>query len=204
MLFRLITTGFGVLFCLCVWIWFTHGQPNDAIPSKPPETKSKHPVHIRTPKGPPTVKTAHADANGIVAEVRCNTCHANRTPNPSAQAGADLKDFHQGLKVQHGQVTCLSCHHADDYESLRLADGRKIGFPQVIDLCSQCHGPQARDYAHGAHGGMNGYWDLSRGPRQRNTCTDCHDPHSPAFPKVRPVFAPKDRFPPRIAKEAHE
>jgi hypothetical protein len=73
----------------------------------------------------------------------------------------------------------------------------------VMDLCGQCHGPQARDYAHGAHGGMTGYWDLSRGPRERNNCIDCHDPHAPAFPKVRPVFAPKDRFPPHQGKDVY-
>jgi hypothetical protein len=40
---------------------------------------------------------------------------------------------------------------------------------------------------------MRGYWDLTRGPRERNTCTDCHDVHAPLYPKVRPVFPPRDR-----------
>ncbi|MBI5610873.1 MAG: hypothetical protein HY902_18485 [Deltaproteobacteria bacterium] len=64
----------------------------------------------------------------------------------------------------------------------------------VIELCSQCHGPQARDYQHGAHGGMTGYWDLRRGDRFRNVCVDCHNPHVPAYPQFAPVQRPRDRF----------
>jgi nitrate reductase cytochrome c-type subunit len=59
-------------------------------------------------------------------------------------------------------------------------------------LCAQCHGPQARDFQHGAHGGMTGYWDLSKGPRRRNSCIDCHDPHAPKYPAVMPVFPPAE------------
>jgi len=64
----------------------------------------------------------------------------------------------------------------------------------VMTLCSQCHGPQRRDYNMGLHGGMNGYWDLTKGGRTRNTCINCHDPHAPAFPLVMPVLPPKDRI----------
>jgi hypothetical protein len=39
---------------------------------------------------------------------------------------------------------------------------------------------------------MRGYWDKTKGARMRNTCTDCHDPHAPAFPLVTPIFAPRD------------
>ena len=61
-------------------------------------------------------------------------------------------------------------------------------------LCAQCHGTQARDYAHGAHGGMSGYWDTTRGEQVRNQCTHCHAPHAPAYPHMRPTFKPRDRF----------
>jgi len=40
---------------------------------------------------------------------------------------------------------------------------------------------------------MTGHWDLTAGGRVRNTCTDCHDVHAPAYPQVQPVFAPQDR-----------
>ena len=65
---------------------------------------------------------------------------------------------------------------------------------EALTLCSQCHGPQRRDYDHGAHGGMTGYWDRSRGGRQRNHCVDCHDPHQPAYVGGLPVPAARDRF----------
>ena len=68
-------------------------------------------------------------------------------------------------------------------------------FPaDALRLCAQCHGPQYRDYRHGAHGGMRGHWDLSRGPRERNHCVACHDPHAPAFGQFEPVPGPRDRF----------
>jgi nitrate/TMAO reductase-like tetraheme cytochrome c subunit len=169
----------------------------------PPPAKKSFSTHIRTPEGSPKVKTAQVDPHGKPALVRCATCHAVNDPNESIHSGAELKTFHQGLKYQHGNLTCVSCHHRDDYDSLRGADNRRIPYANVMELCSQCHGPQARDYAHGAHGGMTGHWDLSKGPRLRNNCIDCHDPHHPAYPKVQPVFPPKDRFTP-AAHGGHE
>ncbi len=126
--------------------------------------------------------------------VSCGYCHTTTKPNVDTHRAEDLDQFHQGLKYQHGNLTCLSCHNANDYEALRLADGRRVDFADSITLCSQCHGPQRRDYDRGLHGGMNGYWDLTRGGRTRNTCVNCHDPHAPAFPEVMPVLPPKDRI----------
>lgn len=123
----------------------------------------------------------------------CMTCHSTREPDRANGEGGTLpKTFHQGLVYAHAGMSCLSCHHADDYDSLRLADGRKLAFRDAQRLCAQCHGPQTRDYLNGSHGGMSGYWDKSRGERVRNGCLDCHDPHAPAFPALTPVFAPRD------------
>ena len=155
---------------------------------------ARHPVHIKRPAGPPRVVVDGLDRDGLPMTVACGTCHATRTPNQDNAATADLDEFHQGLAIAHGSNTCLSCHDPGDYDRLRRADGRPVSFVDVMDLCAQCHGPQMRDYEHGAHGGMSGYWDLSRGPRVRNNCVDCHDPHAPAFPSMRPTFKPIDRF----------
>ena len=70
-------------------------------------------------------------------------------------------------------------------------------------LCAQCHGPQFRDYGKGAHGGMEGHWDLSRGGRTRNHCVDCHDPHVPAIRQVQPAGRARDRRPLQRQEEAH-
>ena len=89
----------------------------------------------------------------------------------------------------------MSCHNAaEGYGSLRLADGKSLPYSEVMTLCAQCHGPQYRDYLHGAHGGMTGHWDLTKGGRYRNNCIDCHDSHAPKYPTVMPAAGPNDRF----------
>ncbi len=131
---------------------------------------------------------------GRVGQVACSTCHSVRKPNLENRDSTTLNEFHQGLKVGHGKLACYACHNPDDADSLRSADGTKIPYQDVMTLCSQCHGPQATSFAHGAHGGMIGFWDLSRGPQMKNNCIDCHDPHSPSFPKMIVSFKPRDRF----------
>ena len=153
-----------------------------------------HPVVINRPTGPPRIATDRVDALGRPVTLSCASCHANRSSNLNTSAGTDLNEFHQSLHFAHGSMKCVSCHQPSDYNSLRLADGRSLAFSEVQTLCAQCHAPQAHDYEHGAHGGMNGYWDLTRGPRQRKGCIDCHDPHAPAFPSMVPTFKSRDRF----------
>ena len=131
---------------------------------------------------------------GRVGQVACSTCHSVRKPNLENRDSTTLNEFHQGLKVGHGKLACYACHNPDDADSLRSADGTKIPYQDVMTLCSQCHGPQATSFAHGAHGGMIGFWDLSLGPQMKNNCIDCHDPHSPSFPKMIVSFKPRDRF----------
>lgn len=150
-----------------------------------------HPVAIRKPDGVALVDSGKKDAKGQPVMVACATCHDTRDSNFKTNQGEALKEFHQGLQFQHGSQTCLSCHNSEDYNSLKKADGQALDFSQSMQLCSQCHGPQYRDYQNGSHGGMTGHWDLKQGPRERNTCTDCHDPHHPKYPLVMPVFPPK-------------
>jgi formate-dependent nitrite reductase cytochrome c552 subunit len=163
-------------------------RPAQTRPSTP------HNVAIRTPHGPPMLETGLKDLHGRPVMASCVSCHATRPANVENRAAADLDEFHQGLTVKHGSLSCVSCHNGNDYNTLRLADGKRVEFTDVMTLCAQCHGPQFRDYQHGAHGGMNGYWDLGRGGRTRNNCVDCHDPHAPAYQSVRPAAGPRDRF----------
>ncbi len=166
----------------------------DPVSSPPAPSAKLFSTTIHQPDAPPAIDTGEVDEMGQPIFANCTTCHATKPPNPRLTDGDQLKSFHQGLTTNHGTSTCLTCHHAQDYGQLRLADGRPLAFEQVMTLCAQCHGPQFKDYQHGAHGGMTGYWDLTRGPRQRNTCTDCHDPHAPQYPKMMPVLPPNDRF----------
>lgn len=177
-------------------------SPAPAVP--PAAAVPLHPVAVRAPAGPPRALTRSVGHQGVPATIACSTCHSTRPPNPSNRATADLDLFHQGLQVAHGNAggngqtvgsnACLTCHNPQDYDSLRLADGQRVEFPEVMRLCAQCHGPQFRDWTHGAHGGMNGYWDLRRGGRVRNNCIDCHDPHVPKYQPVLPMPPPRDRF----------
>ena len=149
------------------------------------------PVVISRPESHPLVDSGKVDAHGHPVMVRCATCHDTREPNDDIHRSEDLDQFHQGLNYAHGGQSCLSCHHAGDYDHLRKADGETLEFSESMMLCAQCHSLQHRDYLNGSHGGMTGYWDLTRGGRQRHSCVDCHDPHRPAYPKVLPVFPPK-------------
>ena len=153
-----------------------------------------HPVIIREAGGTPTVNSGMVDAQGKPVTVACVTCHTTAKPNFQTNSAAQLLQFHQGLHYAHGNLTCLSCHDSTDYNSLHLADNRRLEFKDVMQLCGQCHGHQLESYQHGAHGGMNGHWDLTRGSRTRNTCINCHDPHAPKFPLVQPIFPPRDRI----------
>ena len=148
---------------------------------------------IRRPAGPPVIKLDQVDPHGRTGTIACSTCHSVREPNHANRA-QDLDQFHQNMPMAHGTLTCYSCHNPDDTDTLRLADSTTVAYPDVMTMCAQCHGPQMRDFERGAHGGMNGYWDLSRGPRTRNNCIDCHDPHLPKFPAMKPTFKPRDRF----------
>ncbi len=171
----------------------TEPRPSETT-DLPSVVSPKFAVSIRKPQGPPRVITGLKNADGTEVTIACVTCHTTRPPNHNNRTVKDLDEFHGGTVFSHGSVSCLSCHNERDYDTLRLADGSRVEFPDVMKLCAQCHGPQMKAYEHGAHGGMNGYWDLTRGPRTKNNCIDCHNPHAPQFPKMRPTFKPKDRF----------
>lgn len=168
------------------------GEPAPTVAEPKPVSLGEVPAH--RPAGyQPKVSAGVTDYHGQAVGVACMTCHTTRSPNLEAgHAGAVPAEFHQKLVYAHGGQSCLSCHNSQDYDALRLADGRKLAFADAQKLCQQCHGPQTRDYLHGSHGGMTGYWDKTKGGRTRRTCTDCHDPHAPAYPAWTPVFAPKD------------
>lgn len=150
-------------------------------------------VDVHLPDRLRGISAEYDDFMHIERNVACNMCHSMRQPKALPQSPAELDEFHQGLVFRHGTLSCGSCHLLGDQTALRRADGTAIPLLDAIELCRQCHGPQARDFDHGAHGGMSGHWDLSVGPRTRNHCVDCHDAHAPQIPASRPVLPPADR-----------
>ena len=168
-------------------------------------TQTLYPIETRPPPVPRGVVTKTVDPQGKPVQLQCVACHGVRPAQTATAQTVELDEFHQGLKMKHGQLTCVSCHQASDgYSTLKLADGRSIPFTESMALCAQCHGTQFRDYQHGAHGGMTGHWDLTRGGRTRNHCLHCHDPHSPQFPIFSPAAPPRDRFAPATAGVVHD
>jgi nitrate reductase cytochrome c-type subunit len=187
----LLTIGAGLAWA--VGRELATARSGDAPANGPVVAGTNHPVIIGRPAGPPAVPSGLTDHQGDSVQVTCGACHTTTQPNLAIRSGEQLEQFHQGLHYAHGSLSCLSCHNAEDYDTLRLADGSPVEFGDVMQLCGQCHGPQLRDYERGLHGGMTGYWDLTRGPRHRHNCITCHDPHAPAYPLVHPVFPPRDR-----------
>ena len=167
---------------------------NEAEPAVAAAGATLHPVIVAPGPETPRVLTTQTNHAGEVALASCSSCHTTTTPNRNVASAEQLLKFHQGITYAHGNQSCLSCHNETDYDSLRLANGSSLPYSDVMKLCGQCHGPQLRDYEMGLHGGMNGYWDRTRGPRTRNNCIQCHDPHNPAYPVVQPVLPPKDRI----------
>jgi hypothetical protein len=153
-----------------------------------------HDVSIHLPQGMGELTVSVDPVTGAPIPIACATCHGPTAGGPLAQRPGDGgPKVHGEVKIAHGELRCDACHSADRAD-LKLADGRSLPFSATLDLCAQCHGVQVRDYRRGSHGGMAGYWDLRRGPRTRNHCVDCHQPHAPAYPTVTPVFAPRDRW----------
>lgn len=190
-LILLLSVGLGWRF------WRTPGN----VPSSPPRSEESHEedrfaaIHIRKPAGPPVVRLGIVGPDGVEQTLDCNVCHATKPPDLTTRHSRDLNLFHQGLMIDHGALSCITCHNpVDGYATLHLADGRSLPYPEVMQLCAQCHGTQYRDYQRGSHGGMTGFWDLQAGPRERNNCVDCHDPHAPKYPEVMPAPGPRDRF----------
>ncbi|WP_437774267.1 hypothetical protein [Sorangium sp. So ce1097] len=138
------------------------------------------------------VPTDKRDSLGRPIRAACVTCHSLRRPEALPASAAELDEFHVGLRFEHGGLSCASCHVIGDQDTLRKADGEILPMRDAMQLCAQCHGPQLRDYAKGAHGGMSG--NYAGGARVRNHCVDCHDPHVPAFQPSMPVLPLRDRF----------
>jgi hypothetical protein len=161
--------------------------------------ESLHPIEVRNPESLGTVDTGMRDASGASIGVECATCHDLGHPDALARKNEVPEDFHGGIEVTHGSLSCGSCHEPEDRTRLRLADGRTLPIRDVLQLCGQCHGPKYRDFSKGSHGGGRGYWDRSKGPWIRNNCVACHAAHAPAYPLVMPAAPPNDRF---LARDA--
>lgn len=192
----LLLSGWFILALVSSSGKITYNQPSQTNIDQPAHTSDVklHPVSISVPDGPPVAYVPDPKGGDALVAVSCTTCHTTREPNYKNVSSADMDEFHLNMTMAHGNLTCLSCHNPKDYDTLKKADNSPVSYPDVMQLCGQCHQSRYNDYLQGAHGGMTGFWDLSKGPRTRKACIDCHDPHAPAMPKMLPQFKPLDRF----------
>jgi hypothetical protein len=144
------------------------------------EASRIRPGGLRTPMADPP--TSHI---GGYAQ-QCSDCHKH-FKNP-IETKVELVQ-HTGLVFDHGMNDrCLNCHDRHDRDKLVGPGGTPLPYSRVIELCARCHGTVYRDWERGMHGKSMRSWDPSR--VQRLGCTDCHDPHSPAYGDFEPLPAP--------------
>ncbi len=174
----------GPIFFVVALILFFSGQSADIpiISSANITSYGLAPVPIRRPLGDPPL----AMVNNF--ERTCMECHQlfkSKSPNTSGV------NHHENIIMNHGiNDRCINCHDYEDHNKLSLRGGITILYRDVVKLCGQCHGPTYRDWQKGMHGKTLGYWDPSKGKSRRLLCTQCHDPHAPAYPVFSPLPGP--------------
>ena len=119
-----------------------------------------------------------------IERYKCSSCHTAK----EVRAKSAFELTHGNVEINHGQegsaLSCIDCHHLEEFDFLEDKKGRKIDFDHSYQLCGQCHFRQKRDWLGGAHGKRVSYW---AGDRVIFNCTTCHDPHAPKFAKRFPA-----------------
>lgn len=138
-------------------------------------------IHDTTPVYPLKGTLAlHRDGDAY----ECTMCHDELR---NEMGTASLQVEHADIQYAHGlNDHCLHCHNPKNPDVFIDHDGTEIGGDQSTTLCAKCHGTTFRDWGIGIHGRENGYWDRTRGPANKLTCIECHDPHAPRFPQMKP------------------
>lgn len=140
------------------------------------------PTPIRQPLAAPVFTQA-------VYTYRCDDCH--KIIASPAETTRTLTQ-HREIELQHGINTrCFNCHHPTNRDAFVDDYGDEIPWNQPQRMCAKCHGPVYRDWQHGSHGRLNGYWDVAQGEQIRRRCIECHDPHQPQFPALAPAPGPR-------------
>jgi hypothetical protein len=120
---------------------------------------------------------------------KCSECH--QTFKTARRYDRRLEE-HADMTFEHGRNDyCLNCHHKTNRDVYVAHDGSEIPSDQPAELCRKCHGLVHRDWARGAHGRREGYWDRERGERMQLLCIQCHDPHAPRFPSLPLMPGPR-------------
>ena len=113
----------------------------------------------------------------------CFICHAYWVPIPKSEQTSKPRFAHANIVLNHGKNDrCYNCHMVSDRNKYVADDGSDIISQLPEKLCSRCHGLIYNDWLAGTHGKWTGMWQpVSNNDRTTYTCTECHDPHNPAF-----------------------
>jgi hypothetical protein len=128
----------------------------------------------------------------------CMQCH-DKIVAQQGEVTVPIKSAHREIKFAHfqGITECSLCHDSKNMNDLRLLTGQAVPIDEAFRVCGGCHGIKARDWESGAHGKQVGSWQRE-GVKNRYNCTDCHNPHAPAFPQMHakpPPPVPKFNIP---------
>ena len=150
-----------------------------ACRSEPPDTRAKN-VQVSTASQVTLVSRA-----GRLRNFPCSQCH--KEVDAAALKGPDGERKHDDIQLEHIELPCLTCHTADNMDRLHTLQGKSLSFDDVQEVCGQCHADKLADWKIGAHGKTIGGWAKAR---QRYTCTECHNPHSPRIAPVQALPGP--------------
>ena len=113
----------------------------------------------------------------------CFICHAYWVPIPRTEQTSQPRFAHANIVLNHGKNDrCYNCHMISDRNKYVADDGSAIMTQLPEQLCSRCHGLIYNDWLSGTHGKWTGMWQsIADKGRITYSCTECHDPHDPAF-----------------------
>jgi hypothetical protein len=121
----------------------------------------------------------------------CTKCHEKDLKSKPKKSHLPF-GAHLDMTFTHGlNLRCLNCHHADHPDAFTGHDGSIIPKDNPVLLCRKCHGVTYRDWKAGIHGRINSYWNAKLGPKENLACNQCHNPHHPKFPDLKPMAPPK-------------
>ena len=184
----LATACLGLAGAFLLELW---GRPVALAPIAPAAPEFTNTSTVRQ-SGAELVRTG-GDASGF----ECYACHDQKKAIKlkfDAQQNIVLSEPHRDLLLGHGRHNrnnhCFNCHDETNLLRLQTRDGRELKLLDSSPLCGSCHGPTYRDWEAGAHGRTSGFWARQLGPRERQNCVSCHDPHAPKFPPQKPAPRP--------------
>ena len=124
----------------------------------------------------------------VIEKYPCTRCHTQPIDKMRATPGG-ARRAHWDVALQHAPpavMSCATCHAPDGPDRLRTLGHQPVDFDHSYQVCAQCHGRQASDWANGAHGKRVGGWAP---PRVVLPCAQCHNPHAPRWDTRWPAVA---------------